>query len=1015
MADGTADIPPAYSTGDDWWTAVHLLTGYQPPNRGIVFKDLMGNNQIPLMKLEISDSSVSPDLAELDAINQMSWRTANSGWRIRNTDFVVPFFNGPTGVGSTVKMRNARITLLGTDSDHSVPDGGVDMGATFTENGSHLMGGDFQGWDSRPLSRYSFGGGMALEALLNPPYSTWRFAWNDIHVEDNAAVDLTGFDRAADAFDRAAAFFHVSRATIQGWEDLLGAEDASWQGQAAGVFWDIIHQLGVTYQNYTDTLPVAGGFSAAGNDLRNAKQGIYNALSNLHSTWHSWALWTGNPLRWLHDILLEVTDDIWDNNLVKVRAVPEYHGGYNSGGSTTWSNQVASDGFRVNALNKNGGNYGDLNDLNTWKNIGEEAVKRWQQSVVDQLGTAGAKALKDVHNAWVGLNKSLQKLTTQSVSLQSDYQSDRAAAEQRKADEAAAAAAQHQKEEQEKADRQRAEDLAHQREMEAKAEKERAEDLAHQREQEAKAEKERQEQEQHQREQEAKADRERQEQEQHQREQEAKAEKERQEQEQHQREQEDQAKQQYQQQQQEQKEEQARQEQHQREQEAKAEQQYQQQMATQMAMQQQQEKKQDEQEKKQEQLQREQEAKQEQLQREQEAKAKQQYDQQRQDQQEQQKKQEQLQKEQEEKAQQQYAQQQKTQADYQQKQEEQAKQQFAQQKQQYRLPDGGGGADDQEQALQHQQQIEHQLQQQQDQFQNQLENAFHGQIGSQTHVNPDGTVTTDFSDGSSTTIDPHTGLETTTLPDGSVSTEHLSHHQTLTNPDGSTTTVNDDGTLTTHYPDGSVTTVNPRTGMATTHEPDGQTITTPLGGGATLPHLPSAGAGAGSLYEPELHDLPFDGSLGSAAPMATEAAVPGSAVSQSGGVLPLGTRLDGTTTGGMPPAGSPMMGGMGGMPMGGMGGGEKNGSGERVRQVYDDEDIVTSGGGPLGRRSRRGTSYEEESAAGRRTPTAAGYDPYGAGDERERTQSGDREREAWVPEEEDVWGTDEGGSPAVIG
>jgi hypothetical protein len=109
---------------------------------------------------------------------------------------------------------------------------------------------------------------------------------------------------------------------------------------------------------------------------------------------------------------------------------------------------------------------------------------------------------------------------------------------------------------------------------------------------------------------------------------------------------------------------------------------------------------------------------------------------------------------------------------------------------------------------------------------------------------------------------------------------------------------------------------------------------------------------------------------------------------------------------------------MGGMPMGGMGGmggGEKNGSGERVRHVYDDEDIVTSDGGSLGRRSRRGAEYERENVAGRRTPTAAGYDPYGGGAEREQTESGDRERESWVPEEEDVWGTDEGGSPAVIG
>ena len=31
------------------------------------------------------------------------------------------------------------------------------------------------------------------------------------------------------------------------------------------------------------------------------------------------------------------------------------------------------------------------------------------------------------------------------------------------------------------------------------------------------------------------------------------------------------------------------------------------------------------------------------------------------------------------------------------------------------------------------------------------------------------------------------------------------------------------------------------------------------------------------------------------------------------------------------------------------------------------------------------------------------------------TESSDREREVWEPEEDDVWGTDEGSSPAVIG
>jgi hypothetical protein len=996
------------ASGDDWWDAVSKLTGYEPEARDKLFDpSLLGNNKIPLMKLEIDNYDVEPEDAELAAINDLGqWRMQNSGWRVQNTDFVVPFYSGDTGVGSIVTMRRARITLLGTTgvNEEYGPNGGVNMGATFTEHGSKLMGDNFGGWDSRPLARYSFGGGMALNALLNDPYSTWRFNWNDKQVGDDNAIDLTGFDRVAKAFDRVAQFFHTSRATIQGWEDELGNEEtAAWRGQAAGVFWDIVHQLGVMYQGYTDTLPTVNGASKVGDELRQVRLDIYNALSRLHSTWNTWSLgFFSNPLRVLHDVLLEVTDDLWYNNITKVRT----HWYYTEGGSYT-ENKVEYDGFRTSAHDKNGNVYGDMNSMDTWHAIGAEAVKRWQKGVDDNLGKAGHQALVDVHNSWVDVSKIIQKLTTPSISLQSDYQMDKAAAAQDKADADAAAAAAHQKEMEDKAAADAAAAAAHQKEMEDKADKERAEDLAHQKEMEDKAEKEREEQEQHQKEMEDKAEKEREEQEQHQKEQEDK-------QEALQAQQQAQAQAQYAQQRKDQEEQEKKQEALQKQQQEQAQQQYQEQMAQQQALQKQQEKKQEEQEKKQEQLQAEQEKKQEQLQAKQEQK-----------QEEQEKKQEEQQKHQEELAQQQYQQQQKTQADYQQKQEQQqaeqekkqeeqekkqetlqkqqqdqAEKQYEQQQKQFgQLPGGNGTAD--------------QLQQQQDQFQHQLESLAHNQIGSQTHVNPDGSVTTDYSDGSSTTFNPHTGQETTTLPNGHVSTEHVANGHSFTNPDGSTTTVNSDGTLTTHYPDGSTTTVNPKTGMATTHEPDGRTITTNLSGGSTLPHVP---------YEAELHDLPFDGSLGSAVLPAGQQ-MPTSAASPAGNYLPPGTYMDGTTTGGMPPAGTPMTGGMpmggGGMPMGGMGGGmgggEKGGGGERVRHVYEDDDIVTTDGGSLGRRSRRGTEYERETAAGRRTSTASGYDPYAAGSEREQTESGERERETWVPEEEDVWGTDEGGSPAVIG
>jgi hypothetical protein len=1003
MADG--DVAPASSDNDKWHDAITLLTGFTPPPRGTVFKDLYGNDEIPLMKVEIHDSSATPSNAELDAINDLSWRTQNSGWRIENTDFSVPFYSGTNGavgalpVGSEVKMRKARITLLGTDTAHNVPAGGVDMGSKFGA-GSHLMPDGFKGWDSTMLANYSYGGGLALEQLLNPPYTTHGWGMNGKNVADGDSVDVNTFELAADAFDRAALFFSMSRQTIQNWEDQLGSEDAAWRGQAAGVFWDMIHQLGINYQNYSDALPLTLFQSKAGYDLRQAKQGFVNAITNLHSTWSTWALYTGNPLRWLHDILLEVTDDIWYNNITKVR----YKYGYTEG--DYGHQEVEYDGFRANV-----GSYGNLDDLSTWKAIGNEAISRWQQSVKDTLEVAGKQALIDVNNTFVDIPQDLHVLTTTQVNLISDYQADKSAAEQDKADAAAAAA-------QAKADQQRADDQAAAAAAqakadaaaaaaEAKADKQRADDLAHQQQIEDEQKRQREEDLAHQRQIE---DEQRKQYEQQQLEQ----------------------KQQQEQQKQEQQQQQEEQRQQQQQQQDEQKRQYEEQMAVQAAYQQKQEKQQEEQQAKQDQQQQ----RQEQLQQQQEAEQKQQYEQQRQDQQQQQEEQKQQQQRQEALAQQQYAQQQQTQSDYQKKQEDAQQKQQQQQQQQQDLQQKQYEQQRQDQQQQYAQLGQYppqqgngqlqSLQQQQDQFQQQLENTAHGQIGSQTHLNPDGTVTTDYTDGSSTTINPHTGLETTTLADGTVTTDHLSGAHQLTNPDGSHTTVNQDGTVTTRYPDGSVSTVNPHTGTATTHEPDGKTVTTPLGGGATLPHSSYANVGTGTQYpsyQQELYDsTPYHaGSLGSPGYSGVAASASGPGTSQSGAVLPLGTRIDGTTTGGGVPAGGapmtgggmPMMGGMGGMG----GGGANNGSGERVREVYEDEDVVTNGGS-LGRRAgtgRRGFAEEEAGTSGRRTSTSSAYDPFMGGEDHERTQSGDRERDAWVPEEEDVWGTDEGGAPAVIG
>ena len=117
----------------------------------------------------------------------------------------------------------------------------------------------------------------------------------------------------------------------------------------------------------------------------------------------------------------------------------------------------------------------------------------------------------------------------------------------------------------------------------------------------------------------------------------------------------------------------------------------------------------------------------------------------------------------------------------------------------------------------------------------------------------------------------------------------------------------------------------------------------------------------------------------------------------------------------MPMGGMPMGGGMGGMGGAGGAGGQ---NGERVRNVIDG-DVVNN------RRPRPGTNagprrYADDEVRVAASGNTAGSMPFlppmaGGGAPGTQTQSGDRERESWVPEDEDVWGTDEGGAPAVIG
>ncbi|MEK8171868.1 hypothetical protein NKH77_28590 [Streptomyces sp. M19] len=73
---------------DAWRNAVHYFTGYNAPKFADIFTEWKGNNDIPLMKVELTKQS-SVTYVDVDDLN---WRLDNAGYGVHNTDFVIPFY-----------------------------------------------------------------------------------------------------------------------------------------------------------------------------------------------------------------------------------------------------------------------------------------------------------------------------------------------------------------------------------------------------------------------------------------------------------------------------------------------------------------------------------------------------------------------------------------------------------------------------------------------------------------------------------------------------------------------------------------------------------------------------------------------------------------------------------------------------------------------------------------------------------------------------------------------------------
>ncbi|MFB8140313.1 AAWKG family protein [Streptomyces parvus] len=307
-----------------------------------------------------------------------------------------------------------------------------------------------------------------------------------------------------------------------------------------------------------------------------------------------------------------------------------------------------------------------------------------------------------------------------------------------------------------------------------------------------------------------------------------------------------------------------------------------------------------------------------------------------------------------------------------------------------------------------------------------------------------GDFATTFPDGGKTVFDPDTGQLTSIAPDGSKVTTDLTHGAEVTNPDGSVSSL-DNGRFLNSFPDGSSHSIDPDTGIATVTDPQGRTETVTLdelnargdnnrpdflddlrdlgSSGGSSSGSGGGGGGAGTTTR----DIPLSelGLSAQAGAGGSGGGLPGADLPSSetpGQVTPLSDSATNNAmtpgTGGGPGApGAPGMPGTPGMPMGGgmggMGAGGEKGNGERVRAVLVDAAEESE------RRNRRRRSpwNRQEDSDTFLTPASRVATTGGDSPEEEQQEQGRRPMTSadYLEEDADVWGTEEGGTPAVIG
>ncbi|WP_460037262.1 AAWKG family protein [Streptomyces cavourensis] len=381
-------------TDDAWATLVRHITGYPVPDRKTIFEKLTSTSGGPLFRMDIRERDLKSVVSE-------SGFLVNEG-----QDYDIYFLNKNK---KTVLMQ-ARIVFEGrVKSDNEIHFAGTsseDVDDVSVREGNEFKDYNKQEMSTIPLAQYMNGPRAALMALRDGGTEGVKFA--GLQVDDNNAVVLKSFADTGESFDRAAQFFKNKAVVLKDWEDRFAREDASWKGEAADVFRNLLKKVRENYDGYVETFGAStyaddatgSGGTVYSRALSIGSQTLKDSATNLLGNWLEWAQSPHyDPLRVLRYLLDDLAMWVNEHNIGQSDIEAYTHTGYQGAGYTSVTHSPKGGFLQEHPI------YGDLSDIANWKKVGDRAVELWNQGVDQDLIRPAIAETSKLNNRFLDLTK----------------------------------------------------------------------------------------------------------------------------------------------------------------------------------------------------------------------------------------------------------------------------------------------------------------------------------------------------------------------------------------------------------------------------------------------------------------------------------------------------------------------------------------------------------------------------------------------------------------------------------